>query len=64
MAKPGDTLNVPLAESEFLAGLMKVKPTAEMPRPGAHAVTPKKRGRKPKLSRKAKASTKRSLNLG
>jgi hypothetical protein len=36
MPKPGDNIHIPLSEREALAGLLKVKPTAEMPRPGAN----------------------------
>jgi hypothetical protein len=46
MPREGDTLRIPMKESELLAGLLKVKPTAEMPRPGANPTEPKKRKRK------------------
>jgi hypothetical protein len=49
MARPGETLHIPLPENEALAGLLKVKPREDMPRPGANPTTRKKRGsRKPK----------------
>ena len=49
MPREGDTLRIPLKESEFIAGLLKVKPAADMPRPGAHPMERKpQRGRKPK----------------
>ena len=35
MPKPGNTIHIPLKESDALRGLMKVKPTADMHRPGA-----------------------------
>jgi hypothetical protein len=35
MAKPGDNIHIPLKTDEALRLLLKVKPTAEMPRPGA-----------------------------
>src|ERR1019366_10521606 len=38
MPKLGDNIHIPLAEREALAGLLKVKPTADMPRPRAHAM--------------------------
>ena len=41
MPKPGDNICIPLAEPIALAGLLKVKPTADMPRPGAHAMKAK-----------------------
>jgi hypothetical protein len=43
MPKPGDTIHIPLSEHDALAGLLKVKPTAGMPRPGA---TGKKKAKK------------------
>jgi hypothetical protein len=43
MAKQGDNIHIPLTEREALAGLLKVKPTANMPRPGAQATGPKKK---------------------
>jgi hypothetical protein len=36
MPKPGDTLRIPLPERDALAGLLKVKPTEKMPRPGTN----------------------------
>ena len=35
MPKPGDSIHIPLLEGEAVALLGRVKPTAEMPRPGA-----------------------------
>ena len=43
--KPGDNVHIPLSEREALAGLLKVKPTTDMPRPSTH---------KPAKKRKAK----------
>jgi hypothetical protein len=34
VAKPGGAMKIPLSETEALAGLLAVKPTANMPRPG------------------------------
>lgn len=45
MPKPGDTIHIPLKERDALRGLLAVKPTAEMPRPGASPIA-KKKGRK------------------
>lgn len=42
--KPGDNVHIPLPEREALAGLLKVKPTANMPRPSTHK--PMKKSRK------------------
>jgi len=47
MPKPGDTIHMALSEKEALAGLLKVKPTAEMPRPGANPTGKKKAKKKP-----------------
>jgi hypothetical protein len=47
MPKPGDSVRIPLPERDALAGLLKVKPTAGMPRPGATGKKkPKKRAAK------------------
>ncbi len=47
--KPGDNVHIPLPEHEAIRLAMLVKPTADMPRPGAHAMGPKKpRKTKPK----------------
>jgi len=43
MAKPGETIHIPLNERDALRGLLAVKPTADMPRPGTNP-TGKKRG--------------------
>lgn len=49
MPKPGDTIHIPLTEDRAVALLGRVKPTADMPRPGAH---PTKAKRKQRASRK------------
>jgi hypothetical protein len=48
MPRPGDTIHIPLKESEALAALLKVKPTPDMPRPGANPTRkkPKKKAAK------------------
>lgn len=52
MPRPGDTLHVPMKEAEFLSGLMKVKPTVEMPRPGTNSTLPNgRKRRKPKTKK-------------
>jgi hypothetical protein len=43
--KQGENIRIPLPEREALASLLKVKPTADMPRPSTH---------KPAKKRKAK----------
>jgi len=51
MAKPGHNIHIPLRESEAVALLGRVKPTADMPRQGAHStkakLTKKKQAKKP-----------------
>jgi hypothetical protein len=42
MAKPGNNIRIPLAEKDALSLLLKVKPTADMPRQGAHPSKPRK----------------------
>ena len=41
MPRPGDKIRIPLPEKQAIALLLKVKPTADMPRPGAHPSKPK-----------------------
>jgi len=41
MPRQGDAVYIPLSEREALAALLKVKPTKEMPRPGAQKGEPK-----------------------
>lgn len=43
MPKPGNKIRIPLPEKEALSLLLKVKPTADMPRQGAHPSKAKKR---------------------
>ncbi len=44
MARPGDKIHIPLPEDEAIRGLFKVKPTKDMPRPGANPTGKKKAG--------------------
>lgn len=56
MAKPGNAIHIPLPESDALAGLLKVKPTASMPRPGANPTGKRKKAKKAVTTdRKARA---------
>jgi hypothetical protein len=48
MPHPGNKIHIPLSEREAVRLLGKVKPTADMPRPGAHAMGPKKKRTKKK----------------
>jgi len=43
MAKPGNNIHIPLKEAEAVALIGRVKPTAEMPRQGAHPTKPQKK---------------------
>ena len=43
MGKPGNKIHIPTSTNKALAALLKVKPTPDMPRPGAHPSKPKKR---------------------
>lgn len=43
MSKPGDNIRIPLTERQAVRLLGRVKPTAEMPRPGAAKASPKKK---------------------
>lgn len=52
VAKPGHKIKIPLSESEALAGLLAVKPTAGMPRPGANPTGKKKIQRRRKAAKK------------
>lgn len=42
MPRSGDNIHIPLPFEEAVRGLLKVKPTKDMPRPGAQATKPKK----------------------
>lgn len=44
--RPGDTIHIPLKTDEALRALLKVKPTADMPRPGATNKSPKRAAKK------------------
>jgi hypothetical protein len=49
MPRPGDNVHIPLPEAEALRLLLKVKPTDQMPRPGANPMKAKrKRAKKAK----------------
>jgi hypothetical protein len=48
MPRTADNIHIPLSESEALRLMLRVKPTAEMPRPGANPATPKKKRAKKK----------------
>ena len=43
MPKPGDAVHIPLREEEAIRLAFRVKPTHDMPKPGAHAMGPKKK---------------------
>lgn len=51
MPKPGDTVHIPLREEDAIRLALRVKPTASMPKPGAHATGPKKKRTKQKRSK-------------
>jgi len=36
MARPGNNVHIPLPTDKAIGLLLRVKPTADMPRPGAH----------------------------
>jgi hypothetical protein len=46
VAHPGNKIHIPLDEKTAVIGLFKVKPTKDMPRPGATEKAHKKRARK------------------
>jgi len=46
VAKPGHNIKIPLGETEALAGLLAVRPTADMPRPGTNPTGKKKKRKK------------------
>jgi hypothetical protein len=47
MPKPGDAIHIPLPEDGAIRLALRVKPNDSMPKPGAHAMGPKrKRGKK------------------
>jgi hypothetical protein len=43
MARPGDTIHIPLKTEDAILAFMKVKPTADMPRPGANPMKAKRK---------------------
>lgn len=43
MPDPGDNIHIPLKFETALRGLLKVKPTAEMPRPWANPMKAKRK---------------------
>jgi hypothetical protein len=45
MARKGEVLHIPLPEGQALAGLLAVRPTADMPRPGPHPTKAKRKTR-------------------
>jgi hypothetical protein len=52
MGRPGDTIRIPLEEEEAIRLALRVKPTKNMPHPGAHPIGPKKKRRtKAKLAK-------------
>ena len=46
MGKQGNKIRIPLPEKQALSLLLKVKPTADMPRQGAHPSKRKKKGKR------------------
>ena len=50
MPHPGDKIHIPLPLDEALRGLLKVKPTKDMPRPGTNPTKPKKKQAKKKAT--------------
>ena len=49
MGRPGNKIRIPLPEKEALSLLLKVKPSADMPRQGAHPSKPKKTAKRTKF---------------
>ena len=43
MPRPGDTIHIPLKEEDAILAFMRVKPTADMPRPGANPTKAKRK---------------------
>lgn len=41
--RPGHNVHIPLKEDEALRALLRVKPTKDMPRPGANPTKPKRK---------------------
>jgi hypothetical protein len=44
----GNKIHIPLPFDEAMRGLLKVKPTKDMPRPGAQPTKPKKKTKREK----------------
>jgi hypothetical protein len=42
MLRPGNIIHVPLKEEDAVLAIMRVKPTADMPRPRAHPMKAKR----------------------
>lgn len=53
MPRSGDTIHIPLKEAEAVALLGRVKPTADMPRQGAHAMKAKPKAKRKSTIRKS-----------
>jgi hypothetical protein len=51
MGKPGNKIRIPPLNDDLVAAILKVKPTADMPRQGANPQKGKKRGKTSKRSR-------------
>ena len=45
MPKPGDNIHIPLDEEDAIASLLQVKPTEDMPKPGANPTEAKEERR-------------------
>jgi hypothetical protein len=46
MAKPHHKIHIPIPEQDALTGLLAVKPTKDMPRPGANPTGKRKASKK------------------
>ncbi|MCC6398784.1 MAG: hypothetical protein IT282_17355 [Bacteroidetes bacterium] len=44
MPKPGDNIHIPLPTEEAIRRVLRIKPSADMPRPGAQAMKAKPKG--------------------
>jgi hypothetical protein len=49
---PGHKVHIPLPFEDAVRGLLKVKPTKDMPRPGANPTKPKKDGKSKRATKK------------
>lgn len=52
MPKPSDAVRIPLSTDEAIRIAFRVKPTADMPKPGAHATGPKKKRARKKAAKR------------